>query len=168
MKNINTTVLNPNWVVGFIDGEGTFFVDLLKNSTMSLGIQVQLRFVITQHIRDLEVMNKFPVFFGAGNIVSDGPTKVQFRMRGFNDLEQRLFPLLDECPLVTQKRLDAEAFRYVHTLMKAKQHLTSSGLEEIRAIKGTMNRARMDIYKSPSNCVNAYYDIVQSSPKGVV
>lgn len=147
MKNLNTNILNPQWVVGFIDGEGTFFVDLLKNSTTKLGIQVQLRFVISQHIRDIELMQLFPVFFGTGNLVSDGPTKVQYRMRGIQDLEQRLFPLLDECPLMTQKRLDADAFRQVHALMKRGQHLTLSGLDEIRSIKGSMNRARMDIYK---------------------
>lgn len=148
MKNINTNIFNPAWVTGFIDGEGRFFVDLLKNTTMKLGIQVQLRFVITQHIRDQVMMHQFPLFFNAGNVVADGPTKLQFRMRGFNDLEQHLFPLLDEYPLVTQKRLDAEAFRKVHALMKDKQHLTVNGLEEIRAIKSSMNRGRMDIYNT--------------------
>ena len=149
MKKYNATIFHPAWVTGFIDGEGTFFVDLLKNSTMALGVQVQLQFSITQHIRDAVVMRQLIDFFGAGYIASDGPSKVQFRIRGFADLEQSLFPLLDEYPLMTQKRLDAEAFRKVHALMKDGKHLTSTGLEEIRAIKGSMNRARMLKFKNP-------------------
>jgi hypothetical protein len=146
MKN-NTTIFHPAWVTGFIDGEGTFFVDLLKNKTMALGIQVQLQFSITQHIRDADLMRSLVDFFGAGIVVPDGPTKVQYRIRRFADLEQSLFPLLDEYPLMTQKRLDAEAFRKVHALMKDGRHLTPDGLDEIRAIKNTMNRARMLEFK---------------------
>jgi hypothetical protein len=146
MKN-NTTIFHPAWVTGFIDGEGTFFVDLLKNKTMALGIQVQLQFSITQHIRDANLMRSLVDFFGAGIVVPDGPTKVQYRIRRFADFEQCLFPLLDEYPLMTQKRLDAEAFRKVHALMKDGQHLTPDGLDEIRAIKSTMNRARMLEFK---------------------
>ena len=142
MKN-NTTIFHPAWVTGFIDGEGTFFVDLLKNKTMALNIQVQLQFSITQHIRDADLMRSLVDFFGAGIVVPDGPTKVQYRIRRFADFEQSLFPLLDEYPLMTQKRLDAEAFRKVHALMKDGRHLTPDGLDEIRAIKSTMNRARM-------------------------
>lgn len=146
MKN-NTTIFHPAWVTGFIDGEGTFFVDLLKNKTMALGIQVQLQFSITQHIRDADLMRSLVDFFGAGIVVSDGLTKVQYRIRRFADFEQSLFPLLDEYPLMTQKRLDAEAFRKVHALMKDGRHLTPDGLDEIRAIKSTMNRARMLEFK---------------------
>jgi hypothetical protein len=146
MKN-NTTIFHPAWVTGFIDGEGTFFVDLLKNKTMALSIQVQLQFSITQHIRDADLMRSLVDFFGAGIVVSDGPTKVQYRIRRFADFEQSLFPLLDEYPLMTQKRLDAEAFRKVHALMKDGRHLTPDGLDEIRAIKSTMNRARMLEFK---------------------
>ncbi len=42
-----------------------------------------------------------------------------------------------------QKSLDAAAFRQIHVLILAKQHLTMEGLEQIRLIKNTMNRARI-------------------------
>jgi hypothetical protein len=146
----NSNILHPAWVTGFIDGEGTFFIDILKNSTMSLGFQVQLQFVITQHIRDAELVHKFVDFFGCGYVAKDGPTKLQYRIRGYNDFGKSLFPLLNAHPLVSQKRLDAEAFRRVYTMMGDKRHLTTDGLAEIRAIKATMNRARMTQYKALS------------------
>lgn len=148
MKNLNTNIFHPAWVTGFIDGEGTFFIDILKNSTMALGYQVQLQFVITQHIRDSALMFKFVDFFGVGYIANDGVTNLQYRIRGYNDFAKGLFPLLDEYPLMTQKSLDADAFRKVHSMMGGKLHLTATGLEEIQAIKATMNRARMSQYKS--------------------
>ena len=151
MRKFNTNIFHPAWVTGFIDGEGTFSVGIQKNKTIALGVQVQLQFSITQHIRDLSLMQQFPAFFGAGAVSSDGPTKVQYRMRGFKDLERYLFPLLDKYPLMTQKRLDAEAFRAVHVLMKSGRHLTPDGLNEIRTIKDSMNRGRMARFKSNYN-----------------
>ena len=138
---LNKTILNPAWVVGFVDGEGTFFISIQKNATMALDYQVQLQFSITQNNRDTELMNKFIEFFGAGNVTDDGPTKKQFRIRDFNQLEN-VFCLIDEFPLLTQKKLDAQDFRKVHSMMKQGLHLTAQGLEEIRGIKATMNRSR--------------------------
>ena len=56
MKNLNTTILHPAWVTGFIDGEGTFFVGINAQPSMALNFQVLLEFVITQHIRDEALM----------------------------------------------------------------------------------------------------------------
>lgn len=142
MTQLNTNVLHPAWMVGFIDGEGTFFISIQRNATMALGFQVQLQFAITQHNRDKDLMAKFPLFFNAGYLASDGPTKQQFRIRDFKQLDN-LFALLDAYPLQTQKRLDAEAFRKVHAMMLNKEHLTQEGLDAIRAIKLGTNRGRV-------------------------
>lgn len=80
---------------------------------MALGIQVQLQFVITQHlppgrgVSDEALMKRFIEFFNTGTLVSDGPTKVQYRIRRFSDFDLHLFPLLDEYPLETNKRLES-------------------------------------------------------------
>lgn len=138
----NPKILHPAWVTGFIDGERTFHVGILTNSTMKLGFQVQLQFAITQHIRDLQLMQKFIPFFGnIGLIVNDGPIKVQYRIRSFKHLPV-LFDLLDQYPLQTQKTLDAQCFREVYSMMLNKEHLTQTGLDKILAIKATMNRSR--------------------------
>lgn len=142
-------ILHPAWVVGFIDGEGTFYIGIMKNATMAVRYQVQLQFSITQHIRDTDLMLKIQSFFDCGSVVNDGKTKKQFRIRHFGDLETKLFPLLEKYPLQTQKKLDALSFREVHRMMKSGLHLTSHGLEQIRAVQATMNRARMTQYKSP-------------------
>lgn len=108
---------------------------------------MQLQFSITQHIRDAALMQSIQEFFGCGYIVNDGATKKQFRIRGFNDISNTLIPFLDQYPLHTQKALDLLVFRQVHGMMKNGLHLTPEGLEEIRALKSTINRARMIQYK---------------------
>jgi hypothetical protein len=141
--NYNDNILHSAWVTGFIDGEGTFYCGINPKSDMKLGFQVTLEFVITQHIRDALLMQKLVDFFNCGYLVKDGPTKYQYRIRNINDLEQHLFPLLNNYPLQTQKALDAEAFRQIHSLILAKKHLTVEGLNQIRSIKATMNKGRM-------------------------
>lgn len=134
--------IHPAWISGFIDGEGTFHVAIQKNSTIALGYQVQLQFAITQHIRDTTLMSLLMLYLGVGTVVADGSFKVQYRVRSLIELEI-LFMLLDNYPLVTQKRLDAEAFRQVHAMMKEGKHLTPEGLEVIRGIQKSMNRNRL-------------------------
>lgn len=110
---------------------------------MKTGFQVLLNFCITQHIRDMALMNKLIPFFGCGYLKKDGPTKVQFTIRNVAHLQTHLFPLLDAYPLQTQKGLDAKAFREAHAMIMNKEHLTVEGINKIRKIKSTMNRARM-------------------------
>lgn len=144
---MNTTnkkqALHPAWIVGFIDGEGTFSVSLLGNKTIALNYQVQLRFIITQHVRDIELIEDIHKFFGCGHLVKDTDTKIQYRITGIDNLEKYLFPLLDKYPLRTKKSLDADVFRKIYNMMKNKEHLTPQGLSEIRYLKSTINRGRV-------------------------
>jgi hypothetical protein len=140
----NPTILNPIWVVGFIDGEACFHVSVIKNVTMALGYSVSLEFSITQHIRDLLLMEKFVQFFGCGYVIKDAPTKVQFRIRDRADLANHLFPFLDNHPLQTIKSLDYSDFKRVHALLESKAHLTQQGLNDIRTIVSGINRGRIN------------------------
>lgn len=110
---------------------------------MNVGFQVTLEFSVSQPMRDYLLLTKLIDFFNCGNVQKDGKTKYQFRIRKLEDLENHLFPLMDDYPLQTQKHLDYLAFKQIHSLMLAKQHLNSDGLKLIRGIKKTMNRARM-------------------------
>lgn len=149
MTKFNTTIFHPAWVTGFIDGEGTFYVGIYPKNDMATGYSVSLEFSITQHIRDTLMMQNLVSFFGFGYLAKDGLTKYQLRVRNVEDLV-KLFTLFDAYPLQSQKQLDALAFRQVLNLVLAKQHLTEEGLQQIRVIKASMNRARMLKYKVPS------------------
>jgi len=54
--------LDSNWLAGFTEGEGCFNVTLFKAKTTT-GLAVKLEFILTQHIRDQELMTSFTQFF---------------------------------------------------------------------------------------------------------
>ena len=58
--------LDPFWVSGFTDGEGTFYVGINKHSEMSAGFQVLPEFRIVQHEKDIKLLHKIKSFFGCG------------------------------------------------------------------------------------------------------
>lgn len=59
---------HPEWMAGFITGEGTFFVKINKGRNR-VGIGVQIVFQVAQHIRDEELMKSFVSYFKCGNYV---------------------------------------------------------------------------------------------------
>ena len=143
MQRQAISILNPHWVLGFIDAEGCFHVSIQNNNTMRLGVQVQLQFAIGQHLQDKDMMKLFiPFFNGVGQVTASGGKMCQYRIRGMDDLERELFPFLQAYPLVSKKSIDYENFRVVHAMMRNGEHLTPEGLDKIRAIQMLMNRRR--------------------------
>jgi len=51
----------------------------------------------------------------------------------------RIIDHFEKYPLITQKRADYEIFKQVFYLIYRKEHLTLPGLQEIVAIKASMN-----------------------------
>lgn len=66
-----------------------------NNATRSTSTSL-LSFVITQHVRDAEIILKLKSFFDCGTIITNKDTQ-QFRIRNLLDLNYRLFPVLEAC-----------------------------------------------------------------------
>ena len=63
-------IYDPEWVSGFVDGEGCFFINIYKRKDSVLGEGVKLVFKITQDNRNSELLSKFVEIFGCGAIYS--------------------------------------------------------------------------------------------------
>lgn len=59
-------IIDPNWLAGFVDGDGCFQVEISKSSTLKQGKQVRLTFLISQHIRDAQLMERLNSLLGCG------------------------------------------------------------------------------------------------------
>ena len=57
---------NPYWLSGFVSGEGSFQVDIKKNSNLKLGFQVLLRFSIGQQARDEQLLRNIISYLDCG------------------------------------------------------------------------------------------------------
>lgn len=65
---IERKTFDPNWIAGFTVGDGSFYIMILKSSTMKSGEQVSLGFQITQDIRDLELMDSLKSYLNCGRL----------------------------------------------------------------------------------------------------
>jgi hypothetical protein len=131
--------LAPEWVVGFVDGEGCFHISLQKHPEMSAGYQVLPEFVVVQHERDVNVLHALKRFFGCGVVRRNHGDRMAFRVRSLNDLE-KVCEFFLQHPLKTKKNVDCRKFRSVLLLMGRRRHLAKEGLLEIIDIVMTMNR----------------------------
>jgi hypothetical protein len=94
-------------VSGFISAEGCFLVSIAKSPTHKSGFAVQLVLQITQHIRDLKLMENLVIFFGCGNVRMRGDG-VDFLSRKFLDNYNIILPFLQKYPIVGVKFQDYE------------------------------------------------------------
>ena len=140
--------IRPGWVVGFVDGEGTFSVTIQRNREMSLGWQVFPEFVVTQGEKNLEALEEIKDFFGCGHIYRnrryDNHKEDIFRycVRSISDFEKKIVPFFMKNQLKTSKTEDFKKFAQVLRLIKERKHLTKAGLVEIAKIAQTMNNRR--------------------------
>ncbi len=135
-------VLDPNWVVGFVDGEGCFCVSVHRSSMMHRhgGWQLQPAFHVYQHQDHREVLESMVSFFGCGRLRPKGPKSsvLTFAVEALRDLEAAVLPFFEEHSLVI-KRADFEALAAIVRSMRAKEHLTRSGFERLVRLAYGMN-----------------------------
>src|SRR3984893_14053433 len=69
------SMLEPNWVVGFVDGEGCFSVSIHRNpnARSTGGWQLHPVFHVYQHVNARHVLESLVVFFGCGRLRPKGP-----------------------------------------------------------------------------------------------
>jgi hypothetical protein len=133
--------INPYWISGFVDGEGTFYVGINPHNEMSIGYQVLPEFRVVQHEKDIQVLYKLKEYFGCGVVCKNHDDRKEFRVRGINHISSIIIPFFERYLLQTSKKYDFTKFRNIVKLMEANQHLTKDGLIRIIDIASQMNRA---------------------------
>lgn len=133
---------NPNWLVGFAEGESCFFVRVYKSPKSKLGLAVQLAFSVTQHSRDKELLYGILKFFDCGRVANRSGECCDFRVNSLKELDEKVIPFFLKYPLPGSKSLNFHDFKKVLEMMKNKEHLTENGLITIQKIKAGMNMGR--------------------------
>nr|YP_010130207.1 LAGLIDADG endonuclease [Clavaria fumosa]QPZ51109.1 LAGLIDADG endonuclease [Clavaria fumosa] len=134
---------NPNWVAGFVSGDGNFDVRVLNSNKNKIGYQVYLRFRISQHEKDLKLMELLKKYLGSGTIEKNSKDQVvSLTISKFSDITNKITPFFELNPLLGVKQLDYLDWCKIANLMKEGSHFTIEGLELIRSIKSGMNTGR--------------------------
>lgn len=104
-----------------------------------------MKFQITQHIRDYELIKSLVTYFDCGRVtVPSGYAHCNFVVEKFADISEKIIPFFIKHPFNGAKAKDFTDFNKAAELMKNKEHLTEDGLVEIRKLKAGMNRGRVN------------------------
>ena len=141
---INTeNIPDSNWIAGFVTGEGNFDVRIAQQPTNKIGYRVQLRFRISQHERDIVLMESLIKYLGSGKIYKyPGKPAVVLTIFKFSDITNNIIPFFENYPILGVKLLDYLDWCKIAKLISEGSHLTLEGLNLIREIKSGMNTGR--------------------------
>ena len=131
----NQMIWSPLWLVGFVDGEGCFYLKITKKK------QISLSFSITQHYRDKDLFKIIKNYLTCGIMeeISTRPNTINLVVSKLEDILNKILPIFQVNSLQTKKSLDFHYFSKVCYLMNNKEHLTEKGYNEILFIKKLKN-----------------------------
>jgi hypothetical protein len=103
-----------------------------------------LKFILTQHIRDENLIRNFIEIFECGRFVLKNTKEYgEFIVEKNSDIRDKIIPFFEKYPLYGIKKENYLDFKKVSVLIENKSHLTLEGLEEIKQIKSGMNKNRI-------------------------
>ena len=140
LKKLNRSELkieDPNWISGFVEGDGCFFIFIRKENN-----NISLVFHITQHIDDINLLKEFINYFKCGYYLQCNKSAGRFIVTKFRDINTIIIPFFKKYPLKGFKLLDFLDFCEVAKLIENKSHLTHEGIQKIKIIKSNMDKRR--------------------------
>lgn len=144
-------MLNPHYIVGFVDGEGCFSITINRNNHRLP--EVRLIFEIELREDDEPILREIQQVLGCGNIYrleyaryAKWRPHVKLKVSNFVDISQKIIPFFKMYPLQAKKRDSFEKFCLAAELIKAKAHLTHEGIEQIKALRHRDSRSALDTH----------------------
>jgi LAGLIDADG endonuclease len=136
--------LTPDYVAGFVDGEGCFSVSVHPHPTVRYGNRwlTAPAFQAYQHRDNVEILHRIQGFFGCGRVVPKGPNSNVMTYSAYRrtDLESVIVPFFERHPLVSNKQKEFERFAEIVRLMQRKAHRTEDGFRRIVELAFAMNQ----------------------------
>src|SRR3989338_719011 len=139
-EQIQAEKLHPQYVAGFIDGEGSFVVGFGRHRTLKRGIEIRVQFSIELRADDAEILHRIMKTIGCGKIYDASYDRygwyphVTYKIGSTKEMEQYLIPFLDRTPLQAKKREVYRIFREIVFMFRRKEHLTDVGFRRIREL----------------------------------
>lgn len=121
-----TTNLETQWIVGFVDGEGCFNLDVHIKEDMKWGIQMQPEFTVVQIEHDVQILHALKGHFQCGSVAVNRrdatSTRMHYRCKNVQDLQQNILPFFEKHSLKTKKGVEFQKFREIVNLMASGYH----------------------------------------------
>lgn len=136
-EQIQREKLHPQYVAGFIDGEGSFSISIGKHKTLRRGYEIRPEFEIELRKDDQEILERILVTIGIGRIYDCSYERygwfphAKYKITSIWDLKEYLFPFLDTNQLIAKKRKSYLLFKQIVLMVCTKEHLSDEGFNKI-------------------------------------
>jgi hypothetical protein len=144
-------LVSDDYLVGFVEGEGCFYIGVVKSRETSSKWQVVYFFKVSQNPTGRLVLeqlkNRLACGYIKANTKSDKTDKsLAYVVRDLPNIVFKVIPFF-KGKLLTKKAEDFEKFCKVVELVYLKQHLNKKGMAQILDIAYTMNTAKRSYTK---------------------
>ncbi len=133
-------MLDSNYVIGLVDGEGSFYVRL--NTDPRRRNIVELKFSLKLRYQDKEILEELQRFFDCGKIYLQKDSRpnhtdcFRFEVNNKKEIIQKIIPFFEKNPPKIQSRKrDFELFRQIAQLSQK----DISNMREIQSLKNQMH-----------------------------
>jgi hypothetical protein len=142
-------MLTADYVVGLVDGEGSFAVHF--NESQRRRAKVEPRFCLKLRAEDKTLLDQLREFFGCGKVYIQRdrrPNHVlcyRFEVSNRQELREKVIPFFEQHPPRSpSKQRDFTLFRQVMALVRQDAHRTADGLDTMRQLASRMHRGSLD------------------------
>lgn len=142
--------LSDDYFVGFVEGEGMFYIGIVRSPETKSGWQVIYFFKVSQNPSGKKVLKELKKRLSCGYIKANSQAdrtdkSLAFVVRDLSSIKDKVIPFFDGKLLI--KRDAFEKFKKVIDLVKEKKHLEKDGIKEILDIAYSMNTQKRRISK---------------------
>ena len=132
--------IHPEWITGFIDGEGCFSVSFSKRTNLRVGIEAKPSFAVGQGISSRPAMEELCQYFESPlTQLRIHKQIVKYETRSLKHLREVVVPHFEKYPPRCYKVEDFLKFKRVVELMTKGRHLDKDGMREILSLGYAMN-----------------------------
>ena len=142
--------LNNDYVVGLVDGEGSFTVYVRNpreiNKNRKRRVKIEPRFYIKLIEEDKDILYRLKRFFDCGNVYFQGDKRpnhrncYRYEVANRADILEKIIPFFKKHPLkFSSKARDFKIFCQIMEAIKKGKHLERKGLLQLYKLKQKMH-----------------------------
>ena len=136
--------INPWYITGFVEGEGTFHIAIYEDKLMKQGIKIIPEFHVNQSQLRSITLEAIKKYFDCGYIKINHRSNPKddtlvYVVRNNQDLREKIIPFFEKYPLLSKKQESFKIFSQIVWMVHQKEHLKTNGIKKIINYSYKMN-----------------------------
>lgn len=132
----NMRSISDEYLTGFVEGEGCFYVGFSRRKDLPLGWQIITEFHLSQNPGGKNILEVFSDKLGCGYLKPNHPGSQKDKtwvliIKNRQDLNQKLIPFFETNRLQTAKFDDYQIFKQTLEIIALNEHLSREGFNKI-------------------------------------